>query len=204
MDDSFENSVTAWIDEMREGEDEAAAKLWQRYFERMTHVARKKLGPMARRASDEEDVALSVFDSLCRGVGEGRFAAIGSRDELWRLLVAMTARKAVDLIRRESRQKRGSGTVRGHSIFQGTASEIPGGFDQVLSSEPTPEFLVMLEDEYEHLFARLRDETLRQIVSHRLEGYPNAEIAAKLGISLRSVERKLRLIREEWSQEIGQ
>jgi DNA-directed RNA polymerase specialized sigma24 family protein len=32
----------------------------------------------------------------------------------------------------------------------------------------------------------------------KLEGYENREIARQLGISLSSVERKLRVVREKW------
>jgi DNA-binding CsgD family transcriptional regulator len=35
----------------------------------------------------------------------------------------------------------------------------------------------------------------------RMEGYANEEIAARLGISLRSVERKLEAIRKRWQSE---
>ena len=46
---------------------------------------------------------------------------------------------------------------------------------------------------------RLDDETLRQIAIRKMEGETNAEIARDLGVQPRTVERKLRLIRELWS-----
>jgi DNA-directed RNA polymerase specialized sigma24 family protein len=60
----------------------------------------------------------------------------------------------------------------------------------------------MMEEQHARLLASLRDETLRQVAVHRMEGYSNQEIAEALNISLRSVERKLRLIRNEWSHEV--
>jgi DNA-directed RNA polymerase specialized sigma24 family protein len=51
------------------------------------------------------------------------------------------------------------------------------------------------------LLGRLGDETLRQIAIAKLEGYKNLEIAEQLGLSLRSVQRKLSLIRQTWSEE---
>ncbi len=48
----------------------------------------------------------------------------------------------------------------------------------------------------------LRDETLREIAVMRIEGYSVEEIATKLGIGMRSIERKLQLIRTKWSREI--
>ena len=46
-----------------------------------------------RRASDEEDVALSAFQSFYQGIARGRFPQLEDRDNLWRLLITITARK---------------------------------------------------------------------------------------------------------------
>jgi DNA-directed RNA polymerase specialized sigma24 family protein len=48
---------------------------------------------------------------------------------------------------------------------------------------------------------RLGDDTLRQVALLKLEGYENAEIAARLNCALRTVERKLNLIRALWAEE---
>lgn len=93
---------------------------------------------------------------------------------------------------------RGSGNVRGHSIVGNVADRELGGFDQFTGRDPSPAFLLMVEERHHELLRRLRDDTLRQVALLRMEGYANEEIAARLTISLRSVERKLRLIREEW------
>lgn len=202
MDNSFDESVTQWIGNLKRGDDEAARLLWRRYFERLVGVARRKLGETVRRAADEEDVALEAFHVLCRGAAEGRFEQLADRVDLWRLMVAITAKEAVTQMRREGRLKRGGGQVRGESIFGGPGNEIPQGFDHVLLEQPTPEFVVMLEEQHKRLLAGLRDHKVRQVAMHRMEGYSNEEIAEKLKMSLRSVERKLKLIRDEWSQEI--
>lgn len=202
MDGSFDASVTQWIDNLKQGDDEAARQLWQRYFEQFVGVARRKLGGTPRRIADEEDVALNAFSALCAGAAEGRFEQLTDRDDLWRLMVAITAKEAVTQMRREGRSKRGGGQVRGESIFGGPSDTIPQGFDQFLLSQPTPDFLVMLEEEHRRLLAGLRDDKVRQVAIHRMEGYSNEEIAKKLAMSLRSVERKLKLIRDAWSQEI--
>src|SRR5262245_43166917 len=104
-----EGSVTHWLGQLQAGDPAAAQPLWQRYFRRLVGLARQRLRHAPRRAADEEDVALSAFDSFCRGAEQGKFPRLHDRDNLWRLLVALTARKAVDLIRHEDRQKRGGG-----------------------------------------------------------------------------------------------
>ena len=60
-----------------------------------------RLGSSPRGIS-EEDIASSVFGSIVRGVAEGRFENISTRDELWWLLLNITKRKTVDHIRRET------------------------------------------------------------------------------------------------------
>jgi RNA polymerase sigma factor (sigma-70 family) len=203
MSDTFDQSVTAWISDLKRGEQTAAGQLWERYFQRLVQLSSRKLRNAPRRVADEEDVALSVFDSLCRGAAAGRFTELRTRDDLWRLLVAIAGQKAVDQIRRQTSQKRGGTAVRGDSVF-GVADEgAPVGFEQMLSAEPTPEFVALMEEEQQRLFALLREDTQRDIARLRLEGYANEEIAQNLGISLRTVERKLTLIRDAWSREVG-
>jgi hypothetical protein len=61
---------------------------------------------------DEEDAALSPFDSFCRRAQAGQLPHIEDRDDLWKTLFVLTARKSVNLMRVELRQKRGAGQVR--------------------------------------------------------------------------------------------
>src|SRR5437660_1244008 len=104
-------SVSNWLDQLREGSDQAATRLWEHYFQRLVGLARTALRGAPRRMADEEDVVLSAFNSFCRGVEQGRFPDLRDRDGLWRLLVTLTARKAAHLRRDERRLKRGGGGV---------------------------------------------------------------------------------------------
>ena len=62
-------SVTLWIADLRrDAADDAAQKLWGRYFDRLVHLARGRLRTAPRGPADEEDVALSAFHSLCDGL----------------------------------------------------------------------------------------------------------------------------------------
>ena len=91
--DSFDDSVTAWIGDLKDGQDTASQKIWERYFERLVRVASRQLGAAPRRIADEEDVAVSVFDTLCRGAAAGRFDKLQDRDDLWKLLTAIAGMK---------------------------------------------------------------------------------------------------------------
>ncbi len=196
--DPFNESVTAWISDLKSGQDIATQKIWERYFQRLVRVASRQLGSAPKRIADEEDVAISVFQSLCDGAAAGRFAQLKDRDDLWRLLTAISSMKAVDQIRRQTAKKRGGTHVRGESIVAGLAGEL-GGFDQLLHSEPTAEFLAIMEEQRRDLFEALPDDSQRQVAKMRFDGFSNEEIAEQLGISLRSVERKLKIVREIWT-----
>ena len=110
-----DGSVTHWIREIQVGNRTVAQDLWERYFAKLVQLARVELYGAKRQAADEEDVALSVFDSFCRAAEKGRFPDLADRDSLWRLLVRMTARKSVDLRRHETRLRRGGPTKTGGS-----------------------------------------------------------------------------------------
>jgi DNA-directed RNA polymerase specialized sigma24 family protein len=201
---SSEGSVSGWIDQLKAGEHTAATHLWQRYFHKLVALARTHLRGKPRGAGDEEDVALSALDSFCRGAEHGLFPQLVHRDGLWRLLVAITARKAFDLVRDECRLKRGGRAV--HIEAAGTASDdsTPGpDLEQVLSREPSPAFAAELAEECRRLLERLDAVVLRPIALWKMEGYTNEEIAAKLGCVTRTVQRKLQLIRDTWTEEIA-
>jgi DNA-directed RNA polymerase specialized sigma24 family protein len=196
-------SVTQWIDRLKAGDPDAAQRLWERYFRRLVGLAKKKLRTAPRRAADEEDVALSAFDSFCRGAGQDRFPRLHDRLDLWQLLVLLTARKASDLAQHERRQKRGGGGVLDEAALPGPAgSSAPGAaLEQIEGPEPTPAFAAQVAEEYGRLLDRLDSPDLRTVAMRKVEGYDNEEIAAQLGCGLRTVERRLRLIRSVWEQE---
>ena len=195
-----DDSVSRWLDGLRKGDAADVQRLWDRYFQSLVRVAGSRLRGHSRRDYDEEDVALSAFHSLCDRVGRGQFPLLTDRDDLWRLLVTITSRKVVSALRHQGRQKRGSGRVVGESGVMGV-----GGFDegmaQFLGREPTPEDAAQFTEEYERLLSRLNDETLRFIALKKLDGHNSESIAAELGTSARTVDRKLNLIRKIWEEE---
>jgi DNA-directed RNA polymerase specialized sigma24 family protein len=197
-------SVSAWVRELQTGDRDAAQKLWERCFQKLVRLARAKLRDTPRAAADEEDVALSAFDSFFRGAKHGRFPQLTDRHDLWRLLVAITERKAVDLARHERRQKR-TGSAVNPSARAGavSADAAEAHLEQLAALEPTPEFAAQVADECERLLRSLENAGLRSVALWKMEGYTNAEIAEKLGCGLRSVERKLRLIRSILEREMA-
>ncbi len=197
-----ETEVTHLIGKVACGDPEAEQVLWEKYFARLVGFARRKLENMPRRAADEEDVALSAMYSFCRGMAGGRFDRLESRDDLWKLLVTITARKACAQRRRHFAEKRGGGCVGGESMFLRRDNDHGrnDGIGAVLGDQPTPELACMVAEECNHMLDALQDEALREIALLTLEGYSVPEIAERRGCVRRTVERKLERIRTIWSK----
>jgi RNA polymerase sigma factor (sigma-70 family) len=189
--------VAELLARLEAGDHAAAQPLWEAYYPRLVGLARKHLQGTSRRAADEEDVALSAFDSFCGGVAQGRFPQLKDRDGLWALLVLITVRKATDLVNYNRRARRGGDKVHGESGFEPLAGEAgEAGLDQVKDGDPTPDVAAQLAEEFQALLDRLGTPELRSVAVWRLEGYTNAEIAERLGCAEVSVERRLKLIRK--------
>jgi DNA-directed RNA polymerase specialized sigma24 family protein len=193
-----QGSITGWIAGMKAGDPAAAQPLWERYFARMVDLAQARLRASGQReaASDEEDAALSAFDSLCAGLAKGRFPQLADRDDLWRLLVIITTRKVQAQARRQLRQKRGEGKVRPSCDLGDLGSDEEDDLlARVVGAEPTPEFAAMVAEEYRLLLDRLGDDVLRKVAVLRMEGFTTDAIADQLGCARRTVARQLALIR---------
>src|SRR6516225_5792899 len=185
---SATDPVTLWIRQLKEGQRTAVGLL-----------ARARLRARPGLAAADEEVALSAFDSLCRGAERGRFPQLDDRADLWRVLVTITARKAADLVQHERRRKRGGGHVRTEADLAAAALEA-GGIAQAPAHEPSPELAALMAEECRRLFDALPDESLRQVAALRLEGYTDREIAARLHCGLSTIERRLRTIRTVWAR----
>jgi DNA-directed RNA polymerase specialized sigma24 family protein len=192
--------ATRWIGDLQAGDAGAADRLWRRYFDGLVWLARKNLDA-ARRAEaveDEEDAALSAFQSLCVSVAEGQFDRLRDRDDLWRLLVVIAVRKVYDQLKRQRRLKRGAGRVVLDAVLAGPDPCGADGFEQFIAEEPGPEFVAMLAEEFQRRLDGLPNEVLRRVALWRMEGYSEVDIAERLGCVSRSVRRKLELIRKTW------
>jgi DNA-directed RNA polymerase specialized sigma24 family protein len=189
-------SVTQWISDLKGGDAEAAQRLWDRYFGRLILLARNHLGVVTHGASDQEDVAQSVFKSLCLGAERGRFPSLNDRKDLWTLLVVMSAYKSRDLIRHERRLKRGGGKVLDEAALD-AGNEPIATVNEIIGRDPTPEFALEVGQQCKWLLSQLTD-VERQTAERKLEGFTNQEIAAHMECGLRTVERRLASVRQIW------
>ncbi len=193
---SAEGSISRWLGPLKEGDPAAAQQLWEQYFHRLVELARQRLRAAPRHEA-AEDVALSAFDSFCRNAAHGRFPDLADRDGLWRLLVVITARKASHHNRDARRKKRGSGPT------AAPAGDAEPTLEQLVSREPSPEFAAQAAEECGRLLRLLGDAELEAIALLKMQGYTVEQIAQQLGYVLRTIKRKIRLIRTLWEQEIA-
>ena len=190
---SSDKSVTRLIRMLKSGDRLAAQGLWEAYFQKLIGLARARLARASTPIADAEDVALSAFDSFYRRAERGEFPRLEDRDDLWQLLFVLTVRKAINLVRYQGRKSRGSGRLVSLSDLEGLETDL------VLSTEPSPEFAAEMVDECRRLLDLLPDATLRSVALWKMEGYSNGEIARRLGCVEKTVERKIRAIRDVWS-----
>ena len=203
MPDDSDHSITEWIGKLRQGDEEAALQLWDRYSGRIVRLARKKLGAYCRRVADEEDIAQSVFRRLCQNAQDGGFSQLRNREGLWNLLIVLTSNRVTDQKRHMSSQKRGGGRLRGDSAFgDGRFANEFRRLDGRARSEVPVEMIVELAETHDVLMRSLDDE-LAQVARWKLEECDNEEIAKRLGITQRSVRRKLDCIREIWLRHLA-
>jgi RNA polymerase sigma factor (sigma-70 family) len=189
-------SVTIWLDRLKAGDAEATERIWNRYFMQVVRLAKWKLRGLPRGVADEEDVAIAAFQSFYRAVAKQNLAQMDNRTDLWRLLFAMTTRKAIDQRRRQEAARRGGA----HDAA--TVPTADATIEDLLSREPDPVFATLVKDEFDRLLEQLPDDDLhlREIVVLKLEGHTNEEIARRCKCSSRTVERRLWLIRQTWEQ----
>jgi DNA-directed RNA polymerase specialized sigma24 family protein len=191
-----DTSVLRWLERLEEGQSDAAEALWNSYFAKLVKLADGRLQAKHRKVLDAEDIALSAFNSFCEGIKNKRFPTLSDRHGLWKLLVSITIHKVFHAIRHQQALKRGGEFTELKGIDSSTDSI--AAVNLVVSREPSPEFAAELVENFDRLMHSLNDQELMQYATWKLEGYSNEEIALKVNCSIRTVERKLSLIRKIW------
>jgi RNA polymerase sigma factor (sigma-70 family) len=192
-----QQSISRWIDGLKQGDSQSAEQIWQQYFEKLVRLARQRLGSLPRRVADEEDLALSALNSVILGAKVQKFPKLNDRTDLWKLLVVVATRKATGWQRKHFAAKRPDRKmVHGHG---GERTDDSSWLAQALGREPSPEFAAQFAEQVQNLLRVLPNDEFRQVALMRMEGYTNREIAQKLDWYEVKVERRLRIIRKQWS-----
>lgn len=196
---SDEHSVTQFISGLLNGDSTAANEIWTRYYSQLLTLAAHKLQNCPRRVLDEDDVVQAAFENFFRLAPENRFPKLNDRDDLWQVLAMLVDRRAKDQFRKITSQKNGYGQVQGDSINK--LSDQAPVIDAARAVQPTGDQAVEFAEQVEQRLKQLDDDTHRKVALLKLAGHTNLDIKEKIGKSLRTVERILETIREDWSKQ---
>lgn len=184
--DSSAELLSRW----RQGDQQAASQLWQRYAVRLIALARSRLSQQVSSQLDPEDVVQSVYRRFFSHAKDEHYVLKQSGD-LWKLLVAITLHRVQDQHRRHRARKRALGEA--HPLHD---TEKAAGIDAgILAADPAPEQAAMVADELKQVLLGL-DTEQREMVALRLEGYELEEIARQMQRNERTVRRVLKAVRE--------
>ena len=177
-------SISRHLQEVRAGDADAAAQLWMRCVRLLLAQARRLLEGKNCRVADEDDLASGVFMEVCRGLHTGQFDRIQDRKHLWRLLWMITRRRVQNHCRRFNSSRRTAESALPLDALIDRAD--PSSDDQQVQ-----EWMADLQD-------CLPNASLKKIASLLIEGHSDEYIAGKTALSVRSIQRKVRMIEQTW------
>jgi RNA polymerase sigma-70 factor (ECF subfamily) len=178
VEDLSVNLIARW----RDGDQQAAAELFQRYALRLIGLVRQNLSSRLAARLDPEDVIQSVYNSFFTGARDGRYI-LEHIGDLWRLLVAIALHKLHGQVQHHSAGKRAVAAEQHDDSFHGLVQELR-------DREPSPEEATALSDLVEQLMREF-DAPRRRVLELRLQGYGIEEVAAATGYCRHTVRRLL-------------
>jgi RNA polymerase sigma-70 factor (ECF subfamily) len=167
------------LDGLRRGEEDAATRLYAGYAERIRGLILSRYAGVVAPRLDPDDVMQSTFRVFIQAMRRGMYTVPDS-DSLWNLLAAIALNKlrtAISFHQAYCRDVRATRPLLGTEVAE--VLRRPGEVDSAIG------------DILEQLPA-----TCRFVAQYRLEGYEVDEIAVKMALSKRSVERLLQRCRE--------
>jgi len=157
------------------------------YLPKVIRLAEFKIAPGLRHRIEPEDLGGSVMRTVFRRKAEGRFH-FEDEESLWKQLVVITLRRVANKVRDAKAQKRGGGRATVTLDEMITTSESP-------DPSHAAELLEIVSKIGEQL-----DDVGRCIFEMRMAGYDHAEIAAELKCSTKTIQRKVNLIKQLFSE----
>lgn len=164
--------------------------LCREYFPRLRALAERTLGALPGANFEADDVVQSALRTFCDQTQRKSPEAPVSLDGAWGLLCRIVVCKSR---RRHSRQAFGKPGARLNPFSDLSAADSVDGPERSLIDESTDEFDAMLAETLEEL-----DDSLRPVALLMLENWSNQEMAEKLDCSVRTVNRKISLVRQSF------
>jgi RNA polymerase sigma factor (sigma-70 family) len=172
---SEDSSFDRLMKGLRDGDDEAAARVFHRFVHRLIALAQGHLSAALRQKEDPEDAVQSAFKSFFRRNADRPYDLDGW-DSLWSLLALITVRKCQDRA----------------AAFGAACRDLEreAAGREVFAREPSPSEAAMMAETLEGVLRGL-DERDRRLVVLSLQGCTLPEISAELGCTERTVYRVL-------------
>ncbi len=166
---------------VKDGDQDAAHVLYERYVQRVFGLVDSKLGSKLRATTDAEDIVQSVFKSMFRGVQAGNYE-VEPGSTLWNLLAVISLSKLRRRAHHQTAQRRDvDRLVSLQTVADGEAMDVS-----------TDDFLEICVRE---TMQKLRPSD-RKILLLRIQGFTLAEISEQTSLSCRTIARRLRTSRK--------
>lgn len=179
-------------------------------YPRLKAAVRQKVVSMPRLVNDASDLTSEALQSFFRRAFVDQEFDLNCPNSVWQLLKLITMRHVNDVLKGLKAAKRGGGlaplsleSVGGSSgsgdVGTDSSNDFRGLIPDVKQTEPSDE--IEWSDLLDRLLASIEDTTARKILLLRLEHHSNSEIADMLQISIRTVQRHLKVIAGLWRLE---
>ncbi len=187
---------TELVERWRDGDQDAASQLYQRYVERLSGIVRGQISDRLRARTDADDVLQSACRSFFRRVQEGQFQ-FDEDEDVWKLLVTISLNKLRSQVRRHSAAKRDAAQE-----VSRRDNSLPDDFHlEKLAKTPSPVEAFIFAEMIENVSKKL-DHRHALLLELRMEGYSQLEIAGRLQTSDRGIRRMLDNVRMVLSREL--
>lgn len=188
------------IGAMQAGDEESLSWLCENFLPSVEAFSRRRIGKF-RKMADEQDVAMQAIYVFWKGMREGKFTDVESRDDLRKILCGIAYRTAQGHVRHHLAQKRGGAGLRGESMFEQQRAAGSPGLDGFAgdSSDAAADSMHAVLGQCEDLLNSL-DDLDRKIAVLKFEGHNHAEIAEATGYSVGHIERRVSKIKQVWME----
>ena len=188
-DNKSQPSDGSLVRSIRDGDNDAANDLFERYVSKLSNLAGRQLASELKGRLDSEDITQSVFRTFFRRIGNGQYD-VPEGESIWKLLAVITLNKIRSVGSYHRAAKR--------DIRKSSATELSTLGNAISTNEDALRILhLTIEDVVGGL-----PEKQQQIIHLRLEGHDVATIAEKSGRSKRTVERVLQGFRADLQRAI--
>ncbi len=173
------------IERIRNSDDDAATTLYERYADRVKWFVHTRVSNQLKQQVESEDIVQSIFKSVFRGMSSRGYNA-PEGGTLWHLIAVV----AIHKVRKNASRR--NAAMRDARRTQPLDS-LDAGHDTEVSA--TQEMEAAVREAIECL-----SQQEQTVVVLRLQNFSVEEIAAQMGCSPRTVERRLQQVRVALSE----